>query len=270
MKNYYTAKEAQERLGINDNSFYYLIRTGKIKKFTPPGKKQGLYPKHEIDRLSREFLAFMTYDEKQGLHFIKATTDDDFKEEHELASLLFGNAIHNMDTRLAWIRKNPDIDFILRDYGRLVGFINLLPAKHEKIMQFMNGEMKGWEIQAEDVLTFTPRTSIECILMGMATTPDVDRIRRTQYGAKLISGLMEFLYELAQKSVIITKFYATSVTPTGIAILRNAGFEELNQMGKRIAFELDTMKSNSRMIHEYRQLIIEERKETLKDDAKPL
>jgi hypothetical protein len=261
-KNYYKAKEAQERLGVDKNRFNYLVRTGKIKKFVPPGHSQGLYLKTEIDKLAREMLAFMAYDEKQGLQVMKAKTDDDFNEEHELATLLFGHAVHSMETRRAWLEKNPDIDIIARDYGRLVGFINLLPAKHEAIEQFMSGKIRGWEIKADDVLPFTPGSTMECILMGMATTPDVSLTRRTQYGAKLISGLVEFLHELAQKSITITKFYATSATPTGIAILRNAGFREVNNIGNRIAFELDIMTSDSLLATEYRRVLTEMHAET--------
>jgi hypothetical protein len=127
-------------------------------------------------------------------------------------------------------------------------------------MQFINGEIRGWEIKGDDTLAFTPDTTMECIIMGMATTPDVDIKRRTQYGAKLISGFIEFLIGLAQKRVIITKFYATSSTPTGIAILRNAGFQEVNRVGKRIAFELDIMNSNDQIAKEYRKAIEENKK----------
>jgi len=42
------------------------------------------------------------------------------------------------------------------------------------------------------------------------------------------------------------------VTPTGIAILRNAGFQEIGQIGKRIAFELDTMNSDAPLAKKYR------------------
>lgn len=261
-KNYYRAREAQERLGVDKNRFNYLVRVGKIKKFVPPGHSQGLYLKSEVDRLAREMLAFVSYDETQGLQFMKATTDKDFEQEHELATLLFGNAVHSMEVRQAWLKQNPDIDFLVREHGRLVGFINLLPAKHEAIMQFINGEIRGWDIKADDVLPFTPNTTMECILMGMATTPDVDIVRRTQYGAKLISGLIEFLVKLAQQSTVITKFYATSATPTGISILRNAGFKELNHLGKRIAFELDVMVSDSLLASEYRRVLEESRTTT--------
>src|SRR2546423_7694626 len=117
---------------------------------------------------------------------------------------------------------NPETDFLVRDQGRLVGFINMLPVKHETIMRFMQGDIRGWDIPAEDVLPYTPGSVLECIVMGMATTPATEKQRRTQYGAKLISGLIDFLYRLAERHIVITKLYATSVTPTGIAILRHA------------------------------------------------
>jgi len=91
----------------------------------------------------------------------------------------------------------------------------------------------------------------------MATTPDVSIVRRTQYGAKLISGLSAFLIELARQSVTITKFYATSATPTGISLLRNAGFKELNHIGKRMAFELDIMASDNLLATEYKRALAE-------------
>ena len=89
--------------------------------------------------------------------------------------------------------------------------------------------------------------------MGMATTPETEKQRRTLYGAKLIHGLLDFLRHLVEQHIIITKLYATSVTPTGIAILRHAGFQEIGQIGKRIAFELDTMTSHSQLATAYRK-----------------
>src|SRR6266496_1472133 len=136
MKNYYTAKEAQERLGIDKNRFNYLVR---IKKIIPPKRVQGVYSKLEIDKLARELIAFMVHDESQGLVFSKATKED-IEEEYELAAFMFGSsAVHSIPTRQAWLKANPDTDFIIRDQGRLVGFINMLPIKHETIVEFMAG-----------------------------------------------------------------------------------------------------------------------------------
>jgi hypothetical protein len=190
----------------------------------------------------------------QRTTFMKATTED-ILDEYNLATSMFGNAVHDIPTRRAWLAKNPDTDFIVRDHGKLVGFMNMLPVKHETIMKFMQGEIRGWGIPAADVLPYTPGSSVECIVMGMATSPEAEAGKRTYYGQRLIHGFIRFIQELAAKDTIITKLYATSVTPSGIAILRNAGFQEIGQIGKRIAFELDTINSDTRLAKQYREIL---------------
>ncbi|EFH86293.1 helix-turn-helix domain-containing protein [Ktedonobacter racemifer] len=261
MKNYYTAKEAQERLGLKEGNFFYLVRTGRINKITPPGKKQGVYPRSEIDKFAREMLAFMTYDEGKEVQFMKVQTEDDVKEEYELASLVFGNATHDIPTREAWLKSNPDISFVVRDQGTLVSFIDVLPVKHDTIMRFMNGEIRGWEIPAEDVLTYTPGSEVECIIMSMVTRPDIEPVKRKGYGRKLLSGFLDFIQHLTEKDVQITKLYATSSTPSGIAIMDNAGFDRIGQIGKRVAFEMDTRTSEARIAREYRKILDTHREE---------
>jgi hypothetical protein len=91
--------------------------------------------------------------------------------------------------------------------------------------------------------------------MGMATTPEAAAGKRAYYGRRLITGIVRFIHELAAKEITITKFYATSVTKAGIAILRNAGFQEIGKLGERIAFELDTMKSTAPLAKQYRAIL---------------
>jgi hypothetical protein len=254
-RNYYTAKEARERLGVDKNRFHYLVRTERIRRFVPPGRQRGYYLKTEIDRLARELLAFVTYDEQAGIQVRHARTEEELLQEHELATLLFGSAVHSLETRRAWLARNPDLDLIVVDHGQVVGFLNLLPCREPVIEAFIQGHIRGWDIKPEDVLPFEPGKELSCIIMGMATTPDVQPSRRAIYGARLISGLMSFLEELARKSVVISKFYATSATPTGIAILRHAGFHEINRIGNRIAFRLDITTSDSPLATEYRHIL---------------
>ena len=236
-----------ERLGFKE-----------IISFKEGDRKGYILENFRSSKLINQFLAEMEDQDlllsDQRTSFMKATATD-ILDEYSLATSMFGDATHDIQTRHAWLEKNPNIDFILRDRERLVGFINILPVKHETIMKFMDGKIRGWEIPANDILPYTSGSKVECIIMGMATTPEVEIDKRTHYGQRLINGVVRFVRELAENNITITKFYATSSTPTGIAVLRNAHFQEVGQIGKRIAFELDTMKSNAPLAKRYREML---------------
>lgn len=186
--------------------------------------------------------------------FTKATGED-AREEIELSEFIFEKAVHDIPTHQEWLKKNPDIDFILRENERLVGYINMYPMKQQAIEQFMSGRVRGWELSVDDLLPYTPHSQVECIIMDIATTPEAPKQQRVQFGARLISGLIDFIFSLAKQHIIITKFHAIGSTPTGIAILRNADFQELWRKNKRVAFELDVMKSNLPLAQSYRQVL---------------
>lgn len=49
---YYTAAEARQVLGLSEDAFHGYVRTGKVRKYMLPGKRQGRYLKKEIDALA--------------------------------------------------------------------------------------------------------------------------------------------------------------------------------------------------------------------------
>jgi hypothetical protein len=255
MKHHYTASEARQFLDMDVGAFYYLIETGKIKRITPPGKKRGFYSKHQMKRLANERLGHVEFEEETGPAFTKATWDD-LDEEYELATLLLnGNAAYGVPTYHAWLRNNPDTNFILRDRGRLVAFLIVLPVKQSIIKRWMNGEIREWEIGAEDILPYTPIHPLECIIMSMATTSDVDKCTRRKYGLRIIRGYLNFLEALATQGITINRFYSMGTTVEGSNILKQAGFEERGQLGKRVVFELNPTTSASRIAQAYRTIM---------------
>ncbi len=187
--------------------------------------------------------------------FMKASLDD-LDEEYELAALMLnGSAGYDVPTYEAWLRKNSATNFIVRDRGRLVAFMVVLPVKQETIKRWLNGEIREWEISAGDVLLYTPGISVECIITSIVTTSDVDKRERRQYGMRLIRGFLHILHDLAKQDITITRFYAVTTTPEGIAILKRAKFEERGQVGKRVAFELNPLTSDIRMAKAYRTVL---------------
>lgn len=252
MKYYYTAGEARQFLDMDVGAFYYLIETGKIKRIIPPGKKRGFYSKHQIQRLADQNLNHGTSEDDGAPIFMKATWED-LDEEFELATLLLnGNAPYGIPTYHAWLSKNPDTNFILRDQGRLVAFLLVLPVQPGTIKRWINGEIREWEINSEDILPYAPHHSLECIIMSMATTSDVDISKRRAYGLRITRGYLHFLYMLAAQGITITRFYSMGATTEGSSILKQAGFVERGQIGKRFVFDFNPTTSASLMAQAYR------------------
>lgn len=255
MKYYYTAREVQQHLSLSLGAFYYLVDTGKINRLLPPGKTRGFYSKHQIERLSQERLMSLVGEIEPDITCRLATLDD-LEEEYELATLMLnGSGRYGMPTYQAWLAKNPETNFIVRDHGRLVAFMHVLPVKQKTLQGWMNGEVREWEISAEDVLPYSPRSSVECIIMSMVTTSDVEQQKRRHYGRCLIRGFLHFLYDLTGKHVAITRFYAASASQEATAMLRHAGFEERRQLGNRMAFDLDPLIADTRLAKAYKAVL---------------
>ena len=247
MNYYYTAREAQQRLGLGVGAFYYLVDTGKIKKLAPPGKQRGFYSKHQIEKLAKERTTGAQGEGRSGITFLKATHYD-IHEEYELATLLLNGSMgYGLPTYEAWLRYNPDSNFIVRDQGRLVAFIQALPVKRETIRRWLKGEVREWEIGADDVLPYEAGCVVECMITSIATTADVDTGERRKYGMRLMRGFLRFLDELAMQGVTISRFYAASAVPDGLSLLRKVKFEERGYIGKRVAFELDPVAADIRL-----------------------
>jgi hypothetical protein len=253
IKNWYaigttpTGQKILEHLGFKE---VVSLDNGERKGYTLRNLLKSRTVQQFMDEMEHKDLLLSD----QRTKFMMATPDD-ILDEYNLATSIFGDAVHDVPTRRAWLARNPGTDFIVRDRDQLVSFLNLLPVKHNTIMKFMRGEIRGWDIPAEDILPYTPNSEVECIVMGMATTPEAPPNKRTQYGRRLISGVAQFLRELAVQNIVVTKLYATSSTPTGIAILRDAKFQEIGQIGKRIAFEFDMMTATTPLAIKYREAI---------------
>ena len=145
----------------------------------------------------------------------------------------------NADIRRSWLAKNPESCYIVGRSNKVVAYFHLLPLKHECLMAFVEGKIRGWNIQAEDIETFKPGYLLECLL-NVASEPDVDKTMRKHYVRVLLRGLRHRLGELGKQGIVLTNFYATSETPTGMAMAIHAGMESFgSKLGKRLTFVLN-------------------------------
>src|SRR5690348_16475043 len=76
MKGFYTAKEAQKKLGLNPDQFQYLVRKGTIQRVILPGTKYGVYPESDVNRLAGAINATIEHYTKDASTFERASEAD--------------------------------------------------------------------------------------------------------------------------------------------------------------------------------------------------
>lgn len=265
---YYTGREVQRKLGITEPALRNLVNQRKLRKITPPGRTYGVYLKEEVDTYAEKWLAFLTAKEPPKTTFESAKAED-MEAENKLAQRAIGSPGRmTAEIRQAWLAKNPEGHYLLKHDGKLVAYFWLLPLKHERLIAFMDGEIRGGDITAEDVETFEPGRPVECWIVGIASEPDVNEMTRMHYVQHLIRGTLRELEKLGRKGIIVTKVYATSDTPTGIVTAIHIGMDEYGpKIGKRLRFVLDVEKSHSFLLDDYKRGLAEWRKEQREKDA---
>jgi len=250
---FYSATEAMKRLGMARSSFYDLVEKGKIKRVVPPSRSDGYYPKAEIDRMVKARELFILEYTQEASTFEQAK-EEDIRGLYEVCKTLWGNFnTPTYETRLEWYRKNPEMYYVVKQDGIVVGFLGIIPIKEDTLEKMM--QQPGLNETAEDILPFTSGVTIHGIFLEIGVRSDIPRNRK--YGRRLIEGGFNVLERLAEKGIIIEKVYAHSRTPDGINLCRRIGFSETPPIDgdTRIRFELDLEKSNYPLLKSYQEIV---------------
>ncbi len=254
-KHYYTAKEAQERLGMNRDKFNYIIKTRKIERVPFLGG-YGYYKKSEIDNLADEIELFLLIGETAELQYRTATLDD-LDDEINLAALNFGRkrAEATREARERFLRANPEITHYLYSDDHMVAAINLVPLTHDAILEFREGK-RGWLFDANHINRFEPGHRLECIIIDMMTTTKVTLDQRHRYASYLLRDFVHTtLNDWAERGVDISTIDACGGTEDGERILQRAGFEYLGKRDDRDMYRLDIDTSNLPLLKAYKETL---------------
>jgi hypothetical protein len=263
---YYTAAEARAVLGLNENTFQTWVKTGRINRTMLPGRGQGVYRRAEIDRKARSIEAAMFFDETKDLSFRKATVSDMDAENH-LAYLIFGKRAISPQSveacrRLA--RISPESVYHLYDRDSLVASIDIVPLKHDAIIEFINGK-RGWLLaEPKRIEQFKAGKPLECVIIDFMTTPTVPPEQRSIYAEQLLFRILDVLQEWGEKGVEITKIYTSGGTEAGHRLMRSAGAKIINESQheihkhvKRTIYELDIATSTKHFLQPYKRALAE-------------
>jgi hypothetical protein len=257
---YYTAAEARKILGLTEHSFQYWVKSGKINKTILPGKRQGVYLKREIDRKAQQIERALFFADAKDLEFKPATVNDMDAESH-LASLIFGRDALSQDSmeasrRLA--RISPESTYHLYDRDILVASINIVPLKHEAILEFIQGK-RGWLFTEESIVPFQAGKPLECIIIDFMATPAVPPEQRHEYAIRLLFYFLDKLEEWGKRGIEISKVYANGGTDIGQRLLESAGGKVVNIVHSEkhprkmhTIYEVDVASSTKRFIQPYK------------------
>jgi len=252
----YTAREAINRLHMPPATFHNYVKEKKIKKITPIGRSEGYYEKAYIDRMAeaKELLAIQYAADSST--FGRAT-EEDMQGIYDVMVSLWGTInVTPVETRISWMRANPDMDYVVKKEGVVVGYVTIKPYKNGVMDKIIKGEMLAKDVKPSDILPFIPGTPLEC-LIGTAVRAGV--YQPEKYGMRLIGGAIKVFKGFAQKGFVIAKLYANSETPDGIKLCNELGFKDITSESNRTPrrFLLDFTTSGEPLVQEYKKILAE-------------
>jgi hypothetical protein len=247
----YTSSQVREMLDISGSTLKNLVERNIIERVVPRGYKQGFYSKESVDDYARSQELFTeTYRAKKSGHLIvRQALRSDQTSIYEMEKRVLG-ATTPLDKRLEWCIANPYIDFVALSDGEAVGHLSLLPLTEPTLVALLKGEIRGWHVAAEDIEPYQPGKQYRLFVMAMAVTSTI-------YAALLLREAQQFIFELADKEIVIKGIYATSRTRDGIYFAHRIGMHVLKEYSTphKLSFELDMKRSDARWTRDYRNYL---------------
>jgi hypothetical protein len=256
-KEFCTAAETKQILGITDGMLYNFVDNGALERIIPPGKKQGVYRRSQVEQLARELKVFVATGKKITSTFARATVED-IPACARISQANFG-AHYDEEKQKAWMEKNPDICYVVRnrDNDKVIGYVLFQPLKAEKIEKILREEEFSLEVETAEIETFEPGKPVNLYMASIAIDPSVTLTEKRMYAARLLSGLMRELIELGRKGIVINTIVSRSSTKDGIRLMRSMGFTEIPSITDKKNFIIEVGKSGLKEIMQYKQALLE-------------
>lgn len=250
---YYTPQEAQKVLGMTRDTFNNYVRRGTIKRYTILGS-HGHFLKREIDALANKIEAALLAAETRTITFRRAQFSDLDAINH-LAYYHFGDGALTPERKAAryrYLEANPDSTFCLFGEDALLASIDILPLKHEAVLEFREGK-RGWQFPNEMIEQYEPGHPLELIIIDMMTTLNARPALRQVYALDLIRDVGQVFAEWGSKGVELVSIDACGGTELGRRILEDRFTYMGEKQPRRHMYYLDIASSDLLALKAYRE-----------------
>jgi len=260
---YMTSTEAIQKLG---KMLYRHVNEGRVRKIVPEGFKQGYYHIGDVEAILATEQYFSGHKPGDYRNHPSSTfalaTEEDMPTIFDISARIFSDP-PPLETRLAWLRKNPETFHVLRDQtGMIKGFSSLLPMRRDTLERFIRDEIESEQIAPDDVEMYAPGEVVHLYIMALAIDPSCTTAQKHTYGARLVNGLFSFLFELAQRGVTIETITARTYKPDGLRLLRKLGFPQLRSpVADKNLFAVRIAESGMPLFIKYSELLGQWKKE---------
>lgn len=222
---YYTAGQAMAKLGLTKTVFYQKVKMKQIPKVTPPGMKQGVYPKRDIDALALAMNLVFEIPEK--IVFSKSTPGDQV-EEMDIGIRCFGSEyITPLPERIGFQQKSEFTFWSLKVEGRVVGYVSIFRFPPEFLDDILTGRHIERDITLKEVLPFPRLEEFDVYIDVMAVDPRLDLHLQHLYAGIIVSRFANALLDLKSHGYLIRNLYTVTATAEGDNLVRRLGFHLL-------------------------------------------
>lgn len=264
MKGLYTAKEAREKLGVTDDKFQYMVRTGLIKKVILPGRKYGMYPQMEVNRLAAAINATIEQYTKDESVFEQATQAD----LPEIIAMCSKNVprVTPLEKQRVWLKRNSESFYTLRENGEVVAYACIFPVNFSWLEKVLKDEIRIGDVPIEEIYPFTPDKSLDLYIRDLIVDQSVGQEKAKHHAQRILAELAHTIARLGARGIKIRAVYALATSPQGNQLAKRLGFRAMIELDNPtegyMPYELIVSKSSSPLTNEYKIELQRSQKQT--------
>jgi len=234
-KQYYTAREAQDKLGLTKAKFHKMVRQGLIPKIVLPGMKQGIYPKRDIDALSLSMSSHM-----DEIEFSRSSPADQV-EEMRIGVKCFGRSfLTPLSEQIALQQKSEFSFHSLKVYNRVVGSISMFRLPDHLFEELLTSRRTLWEITSKEALPFVRLEPFPIYIGMIIIDPDLSPHLQHLYVGIMIVHFIDLLAKMLANDYQINRLSTIASTKECVQLMQKLGFQPLAEKSlvpNRVAYE---------------------------------